>query len=68
MLAPLAGVSDLPFRLINRRFGCAFAFTEMVSARALTYNNKNTLHKMLATDPLTGRSGFTQQPGTARCA
>jgi tRNA-dihydrouridine synthase B len=51
MLAPLAGVSDLPFRLINRRFGCAFAFTEMVSARALTYDNKNTLHKMLATEP-----------------
>jgi tRNA-dihydrouridine synthase B len=51
ILAPLAGVSDLPFRLINRRFGCVFAFTEMVSARALTYENKNTLHKMLAADP-----------------
>jgi tRNA-dihydrouridine synthase B len=51
ILAPLAGVSDLPFRLINREFGCAFAFTEMVSARALTYDNKNTLHKMLATEP-----------------
>ena len=51
ILAPLAGVSDLPFRLINRRFGCSFAFTEMVSARALTYENKNTLHKMLATEP-----------------
>jgi len=50
ILAPLAGVSDLPFRLINREFGCAFAFTEMVSARALTYENKNTLHKMLATE------------------
>jgi tRNA-dihydrouridine synthase B len=50
ILAPLAGVSDLPFRLINRGFGCAFAFTEMVSARALTYENKNTLHKMLATE------------------
>jgi tRNA-dihydrouridine synthase B len=51
ILAPLAGVSDLPFRLINREFGCAFAFTEMVSARALTYENKNTLYKMLATEP-----------------
>ena len=51
ILAPLAGVSDLPFRLINRRLGCAFAFTEMVSARALSYDNKNTLHKMLAIDP-----------------
>lgn len=52
ILAPLAGVSDLPFRLINRRFGCEFAFTEMVSARALIYENKTTLHKMLATEPL----------------
>jgi nifR3 family TIM-barrel protein len=50
ILAPLAGVSDLPFRLINRRLGCAFAFTEMVSARALSYDNKNTLQKMLATN------------------
>jgi nifR3 family TIM-barrel protein len=52
ILAPLAGVSDLPFRLINRRFGCEFAFTEMVSTRALIYENKTTLHKMLATEPL----------------
>ncbi len=51
ILAPLAGVSDLPFRLLNRRFGCAFAYTEMVSARALIYENKTTLHKMLATEP-----------------
>jgi len=51
ILAPLAGVSDLPFRLINRRLGCEFAFTEMVSARALIYENKTTLNKMLATEP-----------------
>jgi tRNA-dihydrouridine synthase B len=51
ILAPLAGVSDLPFRLINRRMGCEFAFTEMVSARALIYENKTTLNRMLATDP-----------------
>ena len=51
ILAPLAGVSDLPFRLINRRMGCEFAFTEMVSARALIYENKTTLNKMLATEP-----------------
>ncbi|MCK5654866.1 MAG: tRNA dihydrouridine synthase DusB [Candidatus Aureabacteria bacterium] len=46
LLAPLAGVSNLPFRLIARKHGCAFAFTEMISARALYYKNKNTL-KML---------------------
>ncbi|MDD5645047.1 MAG: tRNA dihydrouridine synthase DusB, partial [bacterium] len=44
--APLAGVSDLPFRLIARKCGCKFAFTEMISVRAMYYKNKNTL-KML---------------------
>jgi tRNA-dihydrouridine synthase B len=50
MLSPMAGVSDLPFRIINRRFGCGLAFAEMISARALTYRNSNTL-KMLSTNP-----------------
>jgi tRNA-dihydrouridine synthase B len=47
VLAPMAGISDLPFRLINRSFGCAFAFTEMISARSLVYSNKTTI-KMLS--------------------
>ncbi|MCK9554982.1 tRNA dihydrouridine synthase DusB [bacterium] len=46
ILAPLAGVSNLPFRLISRKHGCKFAFTEMISARAMYYKNRNTL-KML---------------------
>jgi tRNA-dihydrouridine synthase B len=50
MLSPMAGVSDLPFRMMNRRFGCGLAFAEMISARALTYRNSNTL-KMLSTNP-----------------
>jgi tRNA-dihydrouridine synthase B len=50
ILSPMAGISDLPFRELNRRFGCELAFTEMVSARALAYSNSNTL-KMLTTDP-----------------
>ncbi|MFC2061860.1 tRNA dihydrouridine synthase DusB [Elusimicrobiota bacterium] len=41
MLSPMAGVTDLPYRLINRSFGCEFAFTEMISARSL----HNGLHK-----------------------
>ena len=48
VLAPLAGISDLPFRLINRSFGCEFAFTEMISASSLVYKSENTL-KMLST-------------------
>jgi tRNA-dihydrouridine synthase B len=51
ILAPLAGISDLPFRLINRSLGCEFAFTEMINARALVYQNKVTLGKMLASLP-----------------
>jgi len=33
--APMAGITDLPFRTIVRGFGCALAFTEMISARGL---------------------------------
>lgn len=47
VLAPMAGVSDLPFRLINRSFGCGLAFTEMISATSLAYRNRKTL-KMLS--------------------
>jgi tRNA-dihydrouridine synthase B len=42
LLAPLAGVSNLPFRLIARSFGCSFAFTEMISANGLIRESKKT--------------------------
>lgn len=35
LLAPMAGISDLPFRLLAREQGCALAFTEMISAEGL---------------------------------
>lgn len=41
-LAPLAGWSDLPFRLLCREQGAAVACTEMVSAKGLVYGGKNT--------------------------
>ena len=41
-LAPMAGVTDLPYRLICREMGCGLAFTEMVSAKAVFYKNRNT--------------------------
>jgi tRNA-dihydrouridine synthase B len=50
VLAPLAGISDLPFRLISRSCGCEFAYTEMISARSLVYQSANTL-KMLSSVP-----------------
>lgn len=42
ILGPMAGVTDLPFRLLCRRFGADLTVTEMISARAVTYHNKNT--------------------------
>lgn len=42
ILAPMAGVSDLPFRLLCAGQGAAMVCTEMVSAKAIFYNNKNT--------------------------
>ena len=42
ILAPMAGVSDLPFRLLCVRMGAALVYTEMVSAKAVTYRNRNT--------------------------
>jgi tRNA-dihydrouridine synthase B len=50
ILAPMAGVSDLPFRLITRSFGAPMAFTEMIDARALSHNDKRTI-RMLSSAP-----------------
>ena len=41
-LAPMAGVTDLPFRLLCKEQGCGLMYTEMVSAKAILYKNKNT--------------------------
>lgn len=41
-LAPLAGYSDLPFRLLCREHGCHVAVTEMVSAKGLIYGSPGT--------------------------
>ena len=41
-LAPMAGVSDLAFRIICDRFGAGLSYTEMVSAKALSFGDKKT--------------------------
>lgn len=41
-LAPLAGVTDFAFRFLAREFGAGLTYTEMVSAKALSYNNEKT--------------------------
>lgn len=42
ILAPMAGVTDLPFRLLCKKAGAGLVCMEMVSAKAIYYNNKNT--------------------------
>lgn len=50
-LAPLAGITDLPFRTIVRSFGCGLAYTEMISAIGLVRRADKTL-RYLASSPL----------------
>ena len=42
ILGPMAGVSDLPFRLLCSEMGAGLVCMEMVSAKAITYKNRNT--------------------------
>ena len=42
ILAPMAGVTDLPFRLLCKEQGAGLVCMEMVSAKAIYYNNRNT--------------------------
>jgi nifR3 family TIM-barrel protein len=42
ILGPMAGVTDLPFRLLCKEKGADLVYTEMVSAKGVQYNNKNT--------------------------
>jgi tRNA-dihydrouridine synthase B len=42
VLAPMAGVTDLPFRILCKEQGAGLVCTEMVSAKAISFHNKNT--------------------------
>ena len=42
ILAPMAGVTDLPFRLLCKEQGAGLLCMEMISAKAIQYNNQNT--------------------------
>lgn len=50
VLAPMAGITDLPFRIICREMGAGLVYSEMVSAEALIRSQRRTL-EMLITDP-----------------
>ena len=58
-LAPMAGITDLPFRLICRRLGCGMTVSEMVSAKGLLYKNVKT------TEMLRIEMCIRDRPGTA---
>ena len=50
ILAPMAGYTDLAFRLLCRRYGASLAFTEMISGPGLMHSSKKTF-EMLKTSP-----------------
>lgn len=45
-LAPMAGVTDLPFRVICKKYGAGLVYSEMISAKGLYYNDKKTADLM----------------------
>ncbi|MCL2047606.1 MAG: tRNA dihydrouridine synthase DusB [Defluviitaleaceae bacterium] len=49
IMAPMAGVSDRAFRMITAEHGAALTVSEMVSAKSIVYENKNT-HELLKND------------------
>lgn len=49
-LAPMAGVTDTPYRILAREMGCPLVYSEMVSDKAINYRNQHTLD-MLHVEP-----------------
>jgi len=50
ILAPMAGVSNSPFRILSRKYGAGLVFAEMVSDKGLLYNNEKTIKLLYMTD------------------
>ena len=46
IMAPMSGITDIPFRMMARRHGCRFAFTEMVDACGIAYGNIRTMQML----------------------
>jgi len=42
ILSPMAGITDLPFRMLCRKFGAELAFTEMINCRSISHKNRRT--------------------------
>ena len=66
VLAPMAGVCDQPFRLLAKEQGCDILYTEMISAKGLYYDNKNTVPLLAVSpeeDPIWVRPGAACRDG-----
>lgn len=61
-LAPMAGVSDLPFRILCHRFGAALSYTEMVSSKALSFGSGKTAALMATSGLPTAVQIFGSDP------
>jgi len=48
IMSPMAGITDLPFRMLCREFGAELAFVEMINCRSITHKSRKTKH-MLST-------------------
>ncbi|MBW2566629.1 MAG: tRNA-dihydrouridine synthase family protein, partial [Deltaproteobacteria bacterium] len=48
VLAPMAGITELPFRRLAREAGCALVVTEMVSANGLVHGSKKTAELLMS--------------------
>ena len=66
ILAPLAGVSDVAFRQMCIEHGAQLTFTEMVSAKGLSYANEKTVHliDMAPNEAYVGVQLFGHEPDT----
>ena len=50
VLGPMAGITDMPFRLLCKEQGADLIYTEMVSAKGIHYNNTNTKDMLVVDD------------------
>ena len=69
-LAPLAGYTNFPMRLLCKEYGAGLCFTEMISAKGLKYGNENT-RELLYTDAREGIAAvqlFGSDPDILRAA
>ena len=63
ILGPMAGVTDLPFRIVCKKYGCAMVCSEMISSRAL--QSKNALSPILSRPSGRETSSIFRHPANA---